>query len=106
MFATEFEYKKAGSVAEALQLLGTNSDSKILAGGHSLIPLMKLRLARPGLVIDIGGIAELKGIAVENGNLRIGPLTTWRWWTWTRITGTSRFDATWLATTAARRSIR
>ncbi len=76
MFATEFEYKKASSVSEAIQLLSDNSDAKILAGGHSLIPLMKLRLARPGTVIDIGGIAELKGISVENGTLRIGALTT------------------------------
>ncbi len=76
MFATEFEYKKASSVSEAIQLLSNNSDAKILAGGHSLIPLMKLRLARPGTVIDIGGIEELKGISVENGTLQIGPLTT------------------------------
>ena len=76
MFATEFEYQKASSVSEAIQLLINNSDAKILAGGHSLIPLMKLRLARPGTVIDIGGIEELKGISVENSTLRIGALTT------------------------------
>jgi carbon-monoxide dehydrogenase medium subunit len=76
MFATEFEYRKAGSVSEAVQLLSSNSDAKILAGGHSLLPLMKLRLARPAIVIDIGGIGELKGISVQNGTLRIGALTT------------------------------
>ena len=76
MFATEFEYKKVSTVSEAIQLLGNNSDAKILAGGHSLLPLMKLRLARPSLVIDIGGIEELKGISVESGTLRIGALTT------------------------------
>jgi carbon-monoxide dehydrogenase medium subunit len=76
MFATEFEYKKASSVAEAIQLLSSNSDAKVLAGGHSLLPLMKLRLARPGTVIDIGGIQELNGISVDNGTLRIGALTT------------------------------
>ncbi|MDA1128043.1 MAG: xanthine dehydrogenase family protein subunit M [Chloroflexi bacterium] len=76
MFATEFEYQKASSVSEALQLLSGNGEAKILAGGHSLIPIMKLRLARPGKVIDIGGISELKGISVENGTLRIGALTT------------------------------
>jgi carbon-monoxide dehydrogenase medium subunit len=76
MFATEFEYQKASSVSEAIQLLGNNSDAKILAGGHSLLPLMKLRLARPAMVVDIGGIEELKGISVENGTLRIGALTT------------------------------
>ena len=69
------EHRKEGSVAEAIQLLNSNSDAKILAGGHRLIPLMKLRLARPGTVIDIGGIEELKGISVENGTLRIGALT-------------------------------
>ena len=76
MFSTEFDYKKASSVSEAIQLLSDNSDAKILAGGHSLLPLMKLRLARPSLVIDIGGIEELKGITVEKGTLRIGALTT------------------------------
>lgn len=55
MFATEFEYRKASSVQEAIQLLSNNSEAKILAGGHGLIPLMKLRLARPPMVIDIGG---------------------------------------------------
>ena len=76
MFATEFDYKKANSVSEAIQLLGANEGAKILAGGHSLIPMMKLRLARPPMVIDIGGIEELRGISVENGTLRIGALTT------------------------------
>ena len=76
MFATEFEYKKASTVVEAIQLLGNTTDAKLLAGGHSLLPMMKLRLARPGTIIDIGGIEELKGISVENGTLRIGALTT------------------------------
>ena len=76
MFATEFEYTKANSVSEAIQLLGSNEGAKILAGGHSLIPMMKLRLARPPMVIDIGGIEEMRGISVENGTLRIGALTT------------------------------
>ncbi len=76
MFATEFEYKKASSVAEAIQLLGSNEGAKLLAGGHSLLPMMKLRLARPPMVIDIGGIEEMRGISVKNGVLRIGALTT------------------------------
>ena len=76
MFATEFEYTKANSVSEAIQLLGSNEGAKILAGGHSLIPMMKLRLARPPMVIDIGGIEDMRGISVENGTLRIGALTT------------------------------
>ena len=78
MFATEFDYHKATSVAQAIQLLGANPDSKILAGGHSLIPLLKLRQARPSSVIDISGIEELQGITVNNGTLRIGALTTHR----------------------------
>jgi carbon-monoxide dehydrogenase medium subunit len=76
MFATEFEYTKANSVSEAIQLLGSNEGAKILAGGHSLLPMMKLRLARPPMLIDIGGIEEMQGISVENGILRIGALTT------------------------------
>ncbi|MCI0903510.1 MAG: FAD binding domain-containing protein, partial [Chloroflexi bacterium] len=76
MFATEFEYKKASTVSEAIQLLSNNPDAKILAGGHSLLPMMKLRLARPPMVIDIGGIEEMRGISVTNGTLRIGALTT------------------------------
>ena len=76
MFATEFEYTKANSVSEAIQLLGSNEGAKILAGGHSLIPMMKLRLARPPMVIDIGGIEAMRGISVENGPLRSGALTT------------------------------
>lgn len=76
MFATEFEYKKASSVAEAVQLLSSNEGAKLLAGGHSLLPMMKLRLARPPMVIDIGGIEEMRGISVKNGMLRIGALTT------------------------------
>ncbi|MCH7712608.1 MAG: xanthine dehydrogenase family protein subunit M [Chloroflexi bacterium] len=76
MYAAEFDYYKAGSVAEALQLLGAHEGAKLIAGGHSLIPLLKLRLARPPALIDIGGIAELKGIKVENGTIHIGALAT------------------------------
>ena len=50
--------------------------AKLIAGGHSLIPLLKLRLARPSALIDIGGIADLKGIRVNNGTIRIGALAT------------------------------
>ena len=78
MFATEFEYHKATSVAQAIQLLSANPDAKLLAGGHSLIPLMKLRQVRAPVVIDIGGIDELRGISVNDGTIRIGALTTHR----------------------------
>jgi carbon-monoxide dehydrogenase medium subunit len=78
MFATDFEYLKATSVAQAIQLLGTNPEAKLLAGGHSLIPLMKLRQVRAPAVIDIGGIDELRGISINNGTIHIGALTTHR----------------------------
>jgi len=76
MFAADFDYHKATTVAEAIQLLGAHQDAKLLAGGHSLIPLMKLRLTRPSALIDIGGIADLKSISVTNNSLRIGALVT------------------------------
>lgn len=76
MFAAEFEYRKAGSVAEALQLLSDHPEARLLAGGHSLIPLMRFRLARPEMLIDIGGIADLKGIAVSGDTISIGALAT------------------------------
>ena len=76
MFAPKFDYQKAASVAEAIHALANNSEAKVLAGGQSLIPLLKLRLARPALVVDIGGIAGLKGISVNGGTVSIGSLTT------------------------------
>ena len=82
MFAAEFEYYKARSVATAIRLLRAHQGSKLLAGGHSLIPLLKLRLARPAALIDIGGIEGLKGISVTGGGtdvrVRIGALNTHR----------------------------
>lgn len=76
MYTPEFDYYKAGSVAQAIQLLRSHQGAKLLAGGHSLIPLLKLRLARPSALIDIGGIADLKGIRVNDRRVRIGALTT------------------------------
>ena len=76
MFAADFEYRKAGSIAEAVQLLSDNPGAKLLAGGHSLIPLMRFRLARPEVVIDIGGIANMRGITVGGDTINIGALTT------------------------------
>jgi aerobic carbon-monoxide dehydrogenase medium subunit len=76
MYSSEFDYYRAGSVAEASQLLQKHPGAKLLAGGHSLIPLLKLRLAAPPALIDIGRIAELKGVTVSDGTVRIGALTT------------------------------
>src|SRR5262245_12245778 len=76
MFAADFDYFRPASVAEAWKLLKQHPGSKLLAGGHSLIPLLKLRLASPPALIDIGRIAELRGISSANGVIRIGALTT------------------------------
>lgn len=76
MYSSDFNYYRAGSVAEASDLLKKHRGAKILAGGHSLIPMMKLRLGAPPALIDIGRIAELKGVSVKDGMLRIGALTT------------------------------
>lgn len=73
LFPTEFDYAKANTVAEAIAELG--GEAKVLAGGHSLIPALKLRLSLPDKLVDIGKIPELKGISV-NGSLRIGATTT------------------------------
>jgi carbon-monoxide dehydrogenase medium subunit len=72
----EFEYARAASVNEALTLLAKHDgDAKLLAGGHSLLPLMKLRLATPTLLIDIGRLKELSYVREENGHVAIGALT-------------------------------
>ncbi len=76
MYSADFGYYRATSVADAGQLLKKHPGAKLLAGGHSLIPLLKLRLANPTAVVDIGRIAELKGITVGDGTVRIGALTT------------------------------
>jgi carbon-monoxide dehydrogenase medium subunit len=77
MIPTEFDYIKAGSVQEAISLLQQHGDdAKVLAGGHSLVPLLKLRLASPAVLVDISGIGDLKGITSGGGKVTIGALTT------------------------------
>jgi aerobic carbon-monoxide dehydrogenase medium subunit len=76
MYSPDFNYYRAGSVAEASEFLRKHPGAKILAGGHSLIPMLKLRLAAPPALIDIGRIAELKHIVAKDGIVRIGALTT------------------------------
>lgn len=76
MFPAQITYHRAGSVAEAVQLLSDNEGAKLLAGGHSLLPLMKLRLAAPAVLVDIGRIEALKGVAASGGGITIGALTT------------------------------
>ena len=76
MFPAQTEYHRPNSVAEAVDLLSGNEGAKVLAGGHSLIPLMKLRLAAPTVLVDIGRIEALKGIEAIADRLFIGALTT------------------------------
>jgi carbon-monoxide dehydrogenase medium subunit len=71
-----FDYARAGSVSDAIDLLERHGpESRIVAGGHSLLPMMKLRLARPEWLIDINGLAELDHITEDADHLRIGALT-------------------------------
>lgn len=71
-----FDYVRAGSAEEAISLIGEHGDdAKFLAGGHSLLPLMKLRLASPSVLVDIGRIADLSYIREEGGDIAIGALT-------------------------------
>jgi carbon-monoxide dehydrogenase medium subunit len=76
MYAVDFDYYRARSLADAQKLLGDHPGAKLLAGGHSLIPLMKLRLAAPPAVVDIGRVAELRGVTISGAMIRIGALTT------------------------------
>jgi carbon-monoxide dehydrogenase medium subunit len=76
MYPPKFDYYRAGTLDEALALLQQHNGAKALAGGHSLIPAMKLRLSDPGALVDIGRIAELRGIKANGGATSIGALTT------------------------------
>jgi len=75
MIPPPFDYVVPQNLAEALALLGENPDAKVLAGGHSLIPMMKFRLASPAVLVDINRITGLDYIREEDGWLRIGALT-------------------------------
>lgn len=77
MIPAAFDYVRASSLAQAIDLLRDDPDgTKLLAGGHTLLPALKLRLASPELLIDIGGIAEIKGIEISETGIRIGALAT------------------------------
>lgn len=76
MIPPSFEYHAPKSVGEAVALLGQyGSDAKLLAGGHSLLPMMKLRFAQPEHLIDINRIPELRGICEEGNTVVIGAMT-------------------------------
>ena len=75
MIPAAFSYERAGSVEEAIELLGRDEDAKVLAGGHSLLPAMKLRIARPTVLVDIGRLDDLRYIREDGGRIAIGALT-------------------------------
>src|SRR5437773_4091372 len=76
MIPAQFDYVRANTLEEALTLLSQNEEAKILAGGHSLIPAMKLRLAMPPMLVDIGRIKDLAYIREQDGRVLIGAATT------------------------------
>lgn len=76
MYSANFEYYRAQSLADVHQLMAAHPGAKLLAGGHSLVPLLKLRLAAPSAIVDIGRIPELRGISRRGDEIRIGALTT------------------------------
>lgn len=76
MYPAQFEYYAPTTVNEALALLAQNADARVLAGGHSLLPQMKIRLAAPPVLVDIGRIADLRGISDAGNMVVIGALTT------------------------------
>jgi carbon-monoxide dehydrogenase medium subunit len=75
MIPAAFEYRRAGSVDEAIELLGSDEDAKLLAGGHSLIPAMKLRIARPTMLVDIGRLSDLRYVREDGDRIAVGALT-------------------------------
>ncbi|MFM8463721.1 MAG: FAD binding domain-containing protein, partial [Burkholderiaceae bacterium] len=77
MIPPSFDYHCPTSISEAISLLSKfGGEAKILAGGHSLLPMMKLRFAEPANLIDINKIPELRGIKEEGGLIKIGAMTT------------------------------
>jgi aerobic carbon-monoxide dehydrogenase medium subunit len=78
MYPSAFSYQRATSLRNAVELLAREPDAKLLAGGHSLLPAMKLRLASPSTLVDLSGVSELRGIVREGDTIAIGALTTHR----------------------------
>jgi len=77
MIPAQFDYLRASSLSEAVQALADGGeDAKVIAGGQSLLPLLRLRLAYPTLLVDIGGLSSLRGVRDDGGSLSIGALTT------------------------------
>jgi len=76
MYAANFDYYRPKTVAEAVELLRKNKNARVLAGGHSLLPSMKLRVSTPAALVDIGRLKGLAGIKVGKKEVKIGALTT------------------------------
>ncbi len=86
MIPRDFDYHAPQTIPDAIKLLGQYGDeAKLLAGGHSLLPMMKLRFAQPGHLIDLGKIGELKGIREDGGTIRIGAMTTENELIWSKL---------------------
>src|SRR5919204_668148 len=77
MLLREVDYARPGSVEEAVQLLSTRENARVLAGGQSLINVMKVRVASPDLVVDLGGLPELREIRAVDGTLELGAMVTY-----------------------------
>ena len=75
MIPAPFDYEVAESVGHALSLLGDRDDAKVLAGGHSLLPLLRLRITRPALLVDVGRLEELSYVRDAGASIAIGALT-------------------------------
>ena len=75
MIPAPFDYEVAESVDHAIELLGSREEAKVLAGGHSLLPLLRLRLTRPSLLVDVGRLAELSYVRDAGDSIAIGALT-------------------------------
>src|SRR6187431_3132804 len=75
MIPAAFEYERAESVDHAITLLGGDPDAKLLAGGHSLLPLMKVRFAQPSVLVDIGRLSDLSYIREDGDQIAIGAMT-------------------------------
>src|SRR3974390_3548781 len=86
MIPREFDYHAPQSLPDALGLLKQfGSEAKLLAGGHSLLPMMKMRFAAPAHLIDLGRIAELKGVREDKGTIVIGAMTTENEIIWSKL---------------------
>ena len=75
MIPAAFDYHRASSVEDAIAALGRDEDAKLLAGGHSLVPALKLRIARPSVLVDVGRLDELRYVREDGDRIAIGALT-------------------------------